>query len=295
MFFDRARGHCAKIMKENQNMPRKDAKKIRNLDSSKKFYTFLMPRRTTAACWSQLTADASGITAFIDEKKSSGEKFTVFQITVAALIRTASQFPKLNRFIYGHKFYSRKDYTVAFAINTDETTVFRKLSLDPRATVSEVRDIIVQAVSNARTNPHDSLDDSMNAFMRMPDFLSGFILKLYPVMVDKGIFPRKFVEEDILFSSAIVSNLGTFGMSAPYHHLYEWGNASVFLTIGAVEKKPFVMPDDSIRALPAVTFGFTVDERVCEGKDIADALNFFKYCIENPSSLENPPDKVKSE
>ncbi|MDD5602859.1 MAG: 2-oxo acid dehydrogenase subunit E2 [Eubacteriales bacterium] len=273
-------------------MPRKDAELIKNVDSSKKFYTFLMPKRTSSACWIQLTADARGLNDFINGKKAGGERCTVFQIVIAALIRTASRYPHLNRFIYGHKIYRRKEYSISFAVSHNETTIFRKIRLDPGATFPEVRDQVNTIVETARKEPHDSLDNSMNTLMKLPVFLTSFILRMYPVMADKGLFPQKYVDEDVLYASAVVSNLGTYGISAPYHHLYDWGSASVFLTIGAIENKPFAMDDGSVRAIPAITFGFTVDERICDGKELADALNYFRENIENPGALMSPPAEI---
>lgn len=273
-------------------MGRKDARYMTELDASNKFYTYLMPKRVNAACWTQLTVECQQLINFIEEKKQNGERYTIFHIVVAALIRTAALYPQLNRFIFGHKIYARKDYTISFAINLGEKTVFRKVWLEPNNTISEVREKLENTIKNARTNPHDSLDDTMNIMMKLPGFIASFILKLYPWMVDKGIFPKKFAEDDILFSSAIVSNLGTFGIKAPFHHLYEWGNVSVFLTIGALEKIPIVLPDDTIKAVPAISFGFTVDERVCDGKTISNALTYFKNMLENPLLMEVPPEKV---
>lgn len=276
-------------------MGRKDARYMKELDVFQRFYTHLMPSRVTASCWTQLTVNAQNLVKFIDTKKQADEKYTIFQIVMAALIRTASQYPQLNRFIYGHKIYSRNEYVFSFAVNLGEETVFRKVWLNPEDTLLDVRKKLDSIITNARSNPKDSLDNSVDFLMKLPGFITSFILKLYPWMVDKGIFPKKFVDEDILFSSAVVSNLGSFGIRAPYHHLYEWGNASVFITIGVMEKIPVVLEDDSIKALPAINFGFTVDERVCDGKVISNALNYFKNSIENPWSLEVPPEKVVRE
>ncbi len=273
-------------------MKRKDGRLMKELGSSSKFYTYLMPKRVTSFCWTQLSVNVEGLLRFIEEKEKNGEKYTVFQTVVAALVRTGAQFPQLNRFIYKHKIYSRNEYAISFAVSTGDETVFRKLKFEPDEPFSLIHSRIESAVEATREEPHDNLDKSMDFMMKLPSFLASFILKMYPVLVDKGIFPKKFVEEDVLYTSAVVSNLGTFGIKAPFHHLYEWGSASVFVTIGQIEKAPVVMPDDTIQAQRTMSIGFTLDERITDGKTIAQALKLFSNLIENPWLLEATPEKA---
>lgn len=276
-------------------MGRSDGRHMKELDSFQRFYTHLMPSRVQSACWTVIQADASGLIKFLESKRESGEAITVFQLVIAALIRTAALFPELNRFIYGHKYYARKDYTVSFAVSLEEKTVFRKVKLEPEDTLQIVSAKVRSLVENARKEPGSKTDVSVDAIMKLPGFITTLIFKMYPWLVDKGIFPKSFTDDDTLYASAVVSNLGTFGMAAPVHHLYEWGNVSVFVTIGQLRKIPAVMPDGSVGAADMIDFGFTVDERICGGKKLSDALSFFKYCIENPAALELKPEQVVRE
>ncbi|MDD4189352.1 MAG: 2-oxo acid dehydrogenase subunit E2 [Eubacteriales bacterium] len=273
-------------------MKHKDVRGKKINDMQNRFYTFVMPKRSSANCWTQLSVNAENMLRFIKDKKENGENYTVFQTVVAALIRTGSQFPQLNRYIFAHRLHARNDFTISFAVSLGKEVALRKVRFTPDMTISQIHEIIENNVASARENPHDSLDKSMDFMMKLPNFLASFIFKLYPKLVNMGIFPKKFADEDPLYASAMVSNLGTFGLNAPYHHLYDWGNISVFITIGIIEKVPSVMPDDSIKAVSAISIGFNVDERITGGKVISDALTYFKNVIENPEILESPPDKV---
>lgn len=276
-------------------MGRQDGRHMSEIDNTFKFFTFLMPKRVTSSVWLLLRVDVSKTKQFLAEKEAEGKRYTIFQLVIAALVRTASQYPQLNRFIYRHRYYARKEYVVSFAISLGEKTVYRKVWLDPEDTISDVSRKIEDIIRGARENPHDNTDDSINTFMKLPNFISDIIFKLYPWLVDKGIFPKKYADEDILYTSAVVSDLGSFDIGAPHHHLYEWGSASVFLTIGKMQKTPVVLEDDSIAARPTIEFGFTVDERVCDGKTLSGALNLFRQCLENPWSMEAVPERVARE
>jgi pyruvate/2-oxoglutarate dehydrogenase complex dihydrolipoamide acyltransferase (E2) component len=273
-------------------MGRKDAHRLKGLDSFHRFYSFLMPRRTQSVCWTVVQTNASNAIAFIDEKSKDGHDITIFQLVVSALIRTASQFPEMNRFIYGHKFYARKEYTISFAISLGTKTIMRKIRLEPEYDIFTVSKKLSEMVSAARDCPNDSLDNSVDFMMKLPTFIASIIFKLYPWLVDIGIMPQKVVEDDVLYSSALVSNLGSFGLNAPFHHLYEWGSTSVFVTIGVLKKAPIISEDGTLKAADVIDFGFTVDERICDGKKLSDALLFFKNCIENPWILEASPSEV---
>ena len=276
-------------------MSRKDARHLKEIDSFQGFYTFLMPKRTQSVCWNVIQADASRFLYFLNEKKQEGHDITIFQLVIAALLRTASQYPEMNRFIYRHKFYARKEYTISFAVNLGVKTVMRKVWLEPEYNVFTVSEKLREIVGETYKSPEDSLDNSVVFLMKLPAFITSLITKVYPWLIDKGLIPWKFVKDDVLYSSALVSNLGTFGLNAPFHHLYEWGSTSVFVTIGVMHKAPVVSADNTLKVSDVIDFGFTIDERICDGKKLSDALKFFKKCIEDPWLLECAPEKVVRE
>ncbi|HBQ63630.1 MAG TPA: hypothetical protein DD727_01620, partial [Clostridiales bacterium] len=117
---------------------RRDGRHMKELDAFHEFYTYLMPKRVSASVWTQLTADAGRLAKYLEEKKGEGVNYTIFQVVVAALIRTASQYPQLNRFIYGHKIYARTEYVLSFAVSLEGQTIFRKIWLDPEDTLKDV-------------------------------------------------------------------------------------------------------------------------------------------------------------
>jgi len=273
-------------------MSRKNARHLIKIDNFQRFYTFLMPKRTQSICWTVIQTEATNLLAFIKQKKQEGFEITIFHITIAALLRTASQFPELNRFIYGHKFYAREEYTFSFAVNLGKNTVMRKIWLKPEYDLFTVSEKLREIVSKAHKNPDDSLDSSIDMLMKLPSFITSIITKVYPWLVDKCLIPLKVVEDDVLYSSAIISNLGSFGLNAPFHHLYEWGNTSVFITMGILRKAPIVLEDNTLKVADILDFGFTVDERICDGKKLSEALLFFKKCIEDPRILATTPQEV---
>ena len=56
-----------------------------------------------------------------------------------------------------------------------------------------------------------------------------------------NLLPAFFIQDDPLYISVFVANLGSLKMGAAYHHLYEYGNCPLFLVLGQVEDRPGVV------------------------------------------------------
>ena len=79
------------------------------------------------------------------------------------------------------------------------------------------------------------------------------------------------IDTDPLYTSAFVANLGSIGIDAAYHHLYEHGNCPLFVTIGQVRDGQ-------------LTIRYTFDERVEDGLYCAKSLQVLAQRIEDPAA-----------
>ncbi|MCK7488727.1 MAG: hypothetical protein MZU97_26930 [Bacillus subtilis] len=46
------------------------------------------------------------------------------------------------------------------------------------------------------------------------------------------------IKTDPIYSTAFFTNLGSIGMDTIYHHLYNWGTCSIFISVGKLKKGP---------------------------------------------------------
>jgi hypothetical protein len=103
-----------------------------------------------------------------------------------------------------------------------------------------------------------------------------------------GLLPRQFVEGDPMYASAFFANLGSIGLEAAYHHLYEYGSIGIFCVYG----RPHVDPADPTRRRRTVTLKWTFDERVEDGLYAGYAIKRFAQMLEDPAaaglSLQEP-------
>ncbi len=91
-----------------------------------------------------------------------------------------------------------------------------------------------------------------------------------------NLLPRMLIEGDPLYASVFVANLGSVGLDAAYHHLYEWGNCPIFAAVGRVREESSA--NGETRKL--VTVRYTFDERIEDGLYCARALGHLKNIVE---------------
>jgi hypothetical protein len=86
--------------------------------------------------------------------------------------------------------------------------------------------------------------------------------------------------------------MGSLGIPAIFHHLYNFGNVPIFIAFG---KKKFineVEEDGSVKRTPHIDFNVVMDERICDGYYYASAMKRMKRILLNPDILDTPPTTV---
>ena len=95
---------------------RKDARRLRNIDSMHAFMPYLLPNRTDNEAVLSDFADVTKLEQYIAEKNATSPefKYTVFHAVLAALAKTIYLRPKMNYFYQGHRLYERNDIIFSF-------------------------------------------------------------------------------------------------------------------------------------------------------------------------------------
>jgi len=228
------------------------------------------------------------------ENAGNGIRITVFHIILCALVRTLALRPQLNRFISGQRIYQRNRIQISFIVKKKLTEEARetnaKISFSPFETLETIVGKVNREVGKARDEEGNESDREIDFFTRLPRFALNLVVGAFRFLDYFGLAPRSMIELDPLFTSIYVANLGSVGMDAPFHHLYEWGNASIFASIGKVKKAPVVADDGSIRAEDVLIINYSLDDRISEGIYCARAIEMFKDLLENPEELLKKPD-----
>ncbi len=172
-----------------------------------------------------------------------------------------------------------------FSDGASETNV--TLRIQPEDSYDTILAKIRGGIRTAKAGEEKDDDNLVSTVMRLPRFLLMALFKVLDFLdFYKGI-PKSMEQVDPIRCSLFIANLGSVGIDAPYHHLFEWGTNSLFATIGRIKKMPFAEEDGTIVAKTMVDVKVSLDDRISDGFYCARSLDLFKQYLQNPQELEH--------
>jgi len=271
---------------------RRDGIYVKDLPPFKKLFPYVMETRTESVIYSTQRVDVTRLLAFLEEyndQRPKEERVSLFHVLLAVVSRTLYLRPELNRFIVGRRLYQHRDISLTFvakkeyredAGESEVRMVFRGTE-----TLEEIRDMVNRRLRVARSDQKGDDDQLMEIVTRLPRPLLNLVVRLIKWLDYHNILPSFLMDAIPLYTSMYLANLGSIGLGAPLHHLFELGTASSFLVFGKIEKQPMVDADDRVVARDCLEFSFTLDERVSEGFNHATSILAFRSLIANPELL----------
>ncbi len=276
---------------------RNDAVRIFDIDPYKQIFPYIMSRRSDALVYQNMVFDLTRTVAFIrDQKIESGRTYRVFEVFLAAILRTIALRPQLNRFVANHRYWQRNELSLNFVVkesySDDAPEHSMPLIFEPDMILPQIADIVDAAIEEQRIPACANFTDkAILFFLRFPRPIIRLIVAFARLLDRYGKAPKALRDADGLHTSIFVSNLGSIGMggTSPHHHLYEWGTTSLFLTMGQLRRQRAV--EDGVQfTKDTMEVGFTVDERITDGFYFAQSIKLFQDLLNNPHKLMERPD-----
>lgn len=257
---------------------------------------FLAPTRTESVVYYEQDVDARPLLAYL-ERVNAGrkpeERITLFQVVLATYVRTMKIRNKMNRFALGGRVYQRRFIECSFIVKKDTHDQGKasavKARFEPDSTLDEVIARIQQTVQRGRSHSRTASEREMSFGLKFPPVLLRVGVRFLQALDYFNLMPSSMIDADELYTSIFVANLGSVGLKAPFHHLYEWGTASIFCVVGQVEKKAIVNERGEIEVREMLPLRWTYDERIADGFYAARTLDYIAELLMNPSALERPP------
>ena len=277
---------------------RKDGRLLRDLDGMHFITPLIYPNRCDNEAYISESIDLTNMNAYLERKNADETEFryTMFHVIVAALIKTITLRPKMNRFIANKNFYQRNEVSASFVVKkqfADEAAeALAVIHGKDDSTLDSIHEDLRHQILDCRDEHKvDSSTDSMDFFNKMPRWLGKFLVWILTRLDVHGWIPASIIETDPYYCSVVLSNVGSIKLRSGYHHLTNWGTCSLFCLIGEKKKTPFFADDGTITMRETVDLGITIDERLADGYYYAKSIRLLRKLLENPELLELPADK----
>jgi len=275
---------------------RRDGFWVKDIPGLNTVMMHLFPNRTDCEVYLSDKLDVTEVLKFLESKNASHPEYktTIFHAMIIAVARMVKERNGMNRFIQGRRLYERYDVSMSFVAKrrfidgSDESIMFFVPKDDDNLDSLSYR--ISGEVKQVRKSEHSTggIDSMIDAFAKIPRPLLMVALRIIRWLDFWGINPKALTDGDCNYSSVLLSNLGSIGGPAVYHHLNNYGTNSVMVTVGTVHKEEVVMPDGHKEVRDILDFGATLDERIADGFYFVRSLKLLKYIFAHPELLDKP-------
>lgn len=268
---------------------RKDGYRVRDANPMYTVVPYIMSRRYDAMNMIEVDIPIAPIQVYLNEKRKQGCVFSHLGLLIAAYLRTAAEYPLLNRFIANKRIYQRHEFCVSMVVlkpgEPDGTMNKMYFSMDDN--VFRVHEIIDEYIANNRQQGDTNATDKLITTLLGIPGLCNLGVGLFKLMDRFGLLPKSIIHASPFHVSLVVSNLASIRTNHIYHHLYDFGTSSVFITMGNMREVPRRVHGE-IKFERCMPLGIVLDERICSGSYFAMAFRRFRQYLAEPSLLEPP-------
>jgi pyruvate/2-oxoglutarate dehydrogenase complex dihydrolipoamide acyltransferase (E2) component len=275
---------------------RADGKKIKNMTGEYAIVPHIMSERCDSLNMTQINIPLEPLQKYINQKRKEGIAVSHLALIIAAYVRVVGEFPYLNRFIVNSNIFARKELAVSMVVlkNDSEEGTMSKIKCDPADTIFDINNKINDYVStNRKADEVNKTDKLAGVLLKIPGLLRIGV-KAFKLLDKLGLLPRSIIEASPFHATMGITNLASIRTNHIYHHIYNFGTTSVFMSIGNSIEVP-VKKGGEIVFEKCMPFGCVMDERICSGLYYSKAFKRFRHLLAHPELLEEKPESVIKE
>ncbi len=275
---------------------RKEGRRVRSLPAMNYVSPFIMKERNDSQNQFEDVIDITNIENYLDKKRKEGyTDLSFLHILLTAYARVVSDRPGINRFLAGQRIYARNNIECVMTIKKEMTLespdTCIKVILDPRDNVLNVYKKFQKTVKEALESDSD-FDNVAGLLTKIPRPILRGIISFLKWLDYHGWLPKALMNVSPFHGSAIITSMGSLGIPAIYHHLYNFGTLPVFISYGNVFTADAVKRDGTRERHHFITLKVVTDERICDGYCYASAFKRIKRYLLHPETLDNTLESV---
>ncbi len=275
---------------------RKEGRRVRSIPAMTQFTPFIMKTRNDSMNMFEDVVDITNVEKYLDLKHEEGyTDMTLLHVILAAYVRIVAERPGINRFIAGQRIFARKNIecvmTIKKEMSLESPDTCIKVEFDPRDDIFNVYKKFRREVNLAISEDTD-FDNTAGTLAKLPRFILRAAISLLNWLDYRGWLPKALLKVSPFHGSMIITSMGSLGIPAIYHHLYNFGTLPVFVSYGNIFTADAIKRDGTRERHHFVTLKVVTDERICDGYYYASAFKRLKRYLLHPEVLDKSPEKV---
>lgn len=275
---------------------RYDGRLVRTVPPMSKLMPYLMKVRADSQNHFEADIDIHNIEKYLAEKKREGyTDMSLLHVILAAYVKVVGERPAIHRFIAGQKIYHRNKIeclmTIKKDMSLDSPDTCIKVEFDPRDNIYNVYKKFQKVVIAAKNDDGD-FEKVIGTLANLPGLMLRFIVAALRFLDYFGLLPKALANVSPFHGSMIVTSMGSLGIHAIYHHLYDFGHLPIFVSYGKMFTKEVTLLDGTKENHHFVSFRVVTDERICDGFYYASAMKQLKRYLNHPEVLDAIPETV---
>lgn len=218
---------------------------------------------------------------------ASGVKVTLTHLVGKALADAIARRPEVNAVIRRrHAIYQRDSIDIFFQVAFDggEDLSGAKIDGADRKDVVTVARELHAAVGRVRDHQDSQFTHRSQRLARLPGPLRGAALRALEFTgFDLGLDLSALGLPYDPFGSAMVTNVGMFGLSQGFAPLVPFSRVPIVVTVGAVEVRPCVV-NGAVQSRPMMTLGAALDHRLIDGYQAGHLASHLRTALQAPGT-----------
>ena len=275
---------------------RKEGRRVRTLPAMSQFTPFIMKTRNDTQNQFEDVIDITNVEKYLDLKHEEGyTDMALLHVILAAYVRIVADRPGVNRFIAGQRVFAKKNIecvmTIKKEMSLESPDTCIKVEFDPRDDIYNVYKKFRTEVNKAISEDTD-FDSTAGILAKLPRFVLRGVVRLLNWLDYHGWLPKALLKVSPFHGSMIITSMGSLGIPAIYHHLYNFGTLPVFISYGNIFTADAIKRDGTRERHHFITIKVVTDERICDGYYYASAFKRLKRYMLHPEILDKSPEKI---
>ena len=279
-------------------MARQNVKRVK-INGMEQLLIDLKPKRNEGDVFLKTPVDVTNLVNYINKAKKEGKDYTYFHAFLLAIAKTIYNRNKLNRFVQNRHVFEHTDVVIAFvakvAFEDSSEELMFQIKVEPEDNIESISKKIRDYISKVRERKENKVDkkganSAIETLGKLPNIIRVPLVGILKWMDDKGLLPKSLQEDDIYFSSMIITDIGSLHSDAIYHNNTNFGTCSAITAIGEIHDD-VKYQDGKEHKVKVANMGLNIDERIADGFYLIKSFKLFEHILDNPELLEGRADE----